>query len=200
MQEKVEKNEHPNGEKKLDENDFTSIKPIREYNWRLHEIRSALMLVVDNNQKSNAEREWPQVGLQPYTAEEQAMPHVRAVTAMLADEDKLNKALESVKRDFSEEEPVLVKKMCMEKALHQKIDAWRTKAGTHADLSFVLRALMNKDYKETHKDDQGNVKGCNAGLAGVWKTASATRDPHFLSDERLGNLEFPESYALVSDL
>jgi len=194
-------NKHRNGEEKLDKASYSSIELIAKFDWRLHEIRSALMLVVDNKQKSNAEVEWPQVGWGPYT-DQQRTPHTEAVTAMLEDEKKLNKALTTVKRDFTSEEPLLVEKMFMESALHQKIKEWRKIAGdqTPASLRFVLQAVMNKDYKdsETHKYERGKKEPCAAGLAGVWHTAVETNDPHLLLV--LGNSALPPSYTAVYGL
>jgi hypothetical protein len=188
----------------LDEADYPSIGQIEKFDWRLHEIRSALMLVVDNKKKSSAEVEWPQVGWRPY-ADEGLTPVTKAVTAMLKDEERLNKALSTVKRDFTSEEPLLVEKMFMESALHQKIEAWLHRPGRAGgdtmDLRFVLQAVMNKDYKdsETHKDERGEKKPCAAGLAGVWHTASQTKDPHLLRVLG-GDNDLPPSYHLVYDL
>jgi hypothetical protein len=58
-------NKHQNGEEKLDEADYPAIGQIEKFDWRLHEIRSALMLV---EKKSSAEVEWPQVGWRQYAA------------------------------------------------------------------------------------------------------------------------------------
>ena len=181
---------HRNGEKKLNEADYPSIELIDTFDWRLHEIRTAVMLVVENTQRSHAEAAWPQVGLQRYTEEETRMPHVKAAIAMMEDETLLNKALQSVKRDFTSDEPFLVDKMFLESALHQKIllapEGLRTQR--RRDLRFVLQAVMNKDYREFHEKDRkaGLKTDRKAGLAGVWQTAFATKDPHFLDPDLLG--------------